>query len=50
MPILCFTHRSKHVEQLKDVDKNSLLYLGDVSVNERCQRCGNVCKLISEGH
>jgi hypothetical protein len=42
MPTLCFTYgRSKHVEQLKDVDKNSMLYLGDVSVNERYQKCGN---------
>jgi hypothetical protein len=50
MPTLCFTHgRSKHVEQLKDIDKNSL-YLGDVSVNERYQKCGNLRKVNSEGH
>jgi hypothetical protein len=50
MRTLCFTHgRSKHIEQLRDVDKNSLLYLGDVSVNERYQKCGNLSKIIS-GH
>jgi hypothetical protein len=50
MPALCFTHgRSKLVKQLKDIDKNSLLYLGDVSVNERYQKCGNLHKIISEG-
>ena len=39
MPTLCFTHgRSKQVEQLENVAKNALLYLGDVSVNERYQK------------
>jgi hypothetical protein len=35
MPTLCFTHGgSKLVEQLRDVDKNSLLYLGGLSATE----------------
>jgi len=49
MPTLCFTHgRSKHVEQLKDVDKNSLLYLGGASVNERYQSAETYVKLFQK--